>query len=53
MSDQGPRLDWDDEDVSRITEGERDEEQIEKESSDSETEEGLCKVEDPTCEACQ
>lgn len=47
--DSRPRLDWND--------GEAEEEPGENRSqdgsSDSESSEGLCKVEDPTCEACQ
>lgn len=52
--DSGPRLDWSDGDASKVTGGEEDEEAVSQdESPDSNSEEGLCKVEDPTCEACQ
>lgn len=44
-----PDLDWNDEEVSRVTENQEPEEESEVSKSD----EGLCKVEDPTCEACQ
>lgn len=45
-----PELDWGDEEVSRVRE---DSESGEEDSEVSKSEEGLCKVEDPTCEACQ
>jgi len=50
MSDSRPRLNWSDENLSEITE---DAETEDSKKDEKDSEEGLCKVEDPTCEACQ